>query len=131
MTINGLVYGYLVNEVSYADKAVIIKEDTKGDSVYVLLEGRVKVKKNTPGGMITVDTLKEGAVFGEMALFDKSKGVRTATALADGPVKVGVMDKDRLEQEFEALSPQLQGLIKTLISRLEHTTKKAILLQGW
>lgn len=125
MAIDSLVYSYVVNEENYPDKAVIIEENTKGDWVYLVIEGQVKVKKNTPKGMITVDTLREGAIFGEMSLFDKTRGIRTATVVADGPAKVGVLDKESLDREFESLSSQLKGLIKTLVSRLENTTKRA------
>jgi len=128
MAINGLVYGYVASEEEYPDKKKIIEENSQGSWVYVVLEGRVKVKKKTPKGSITIETLKEGAIFGEMALLDKTKGLRTATIVADGPVKIGVLDKDRLDNEFELLSPQLKDLIKTLVSRLEDTTTKASLV---
>ena len=78
--------------------------------------------------MVTLATLKTGDIFGEMALFDKVNKRRTATVMADGPVTVGVLDKERLDNEFESLSPQLKGLIKTLLSRLEKTTKQAGLI---
>lgn len=128
MPINTLIYGYMVREEEYPDKATIIKEGAEGDWVYVVLEGKVKVKKQIPKGLITIDTLREGAIFGEMALLEKTKGPRTATIVADGPVKVGLLDRERLDNEFEALSTQLRGLIKALVSRLENTTKMASLM---
>jgi len=45
-------------------------------------------------------------------------------------VKLGILDKERLESEYESLSPQLKSLIKTLALRLKETTKKASLLAG-
>ncbi|MDY7037343.1 MAG: cyclic nucleotide-binding domain-containing protein [Thermodesulfobacteriota bacterium] len=128
MAINGLVYGYVASEEEYPDKEKIIEENAQGTWVYVVLEGRVKVKKKTPQGSITIETLKEGAIFGEMALLDKTKGLRSATIVADGPVKIGILDKDRLDKEYELISPQLKDLIKTLVSRLEDTTTKASLV---
>lgn len=128
MSIEGFLYGYIVNEEDYPGNAAIIREGTEGDWVYVILKGKVKVKKNTPKGMVTLATLKEGAIFGEMAMFDKVKKRRTATIIADGPVKIGVLDRERLDKEFESLSPQLKGLIKTLLIKLEKTTKQASLI---
>jgi len=128
MTVDSLVYGYILNEKDFPDNEVIIKENTEGDWVYVILKGQVKVKKYTPKGMVTLATLKKGDIFGEMALFDKANKRRTASIMADGPVTLGVLDKERLDNEFESLSPQLKGLIKTLLSRLEKTTKQAGLI---
>ena len=127
-SIDSMIDSYIVAEEDFPDQRVIIKENTPGDWVYVILEGQVKVKKSTPKGMITMAVLKKRSIFGEMALFDKAKRLRTATVVADGPVKLGVLDKERLGKEFESLSPQLRGLIKTLLSRLEMMTKKASML---
>ena len=44
MSVNSEVLGYIVSEESYADKAVIVKEGSVGDWVYVILKGRVKIK---------------------------------------------------------------------------------------
>jgi len=78
--------------------------------------------------MITIDTLREGAVVGEMVMLKNSEGLRTASVVADGRVRLGILDKERLQREYELLSPQLRSLIKTLALRLEETTRKASLL---
>ncbi len=124
MAINSLLYGYMVDEQDYPDKKVIIEEGSIGDWIYVVLEGRVKVKKKTPKGFVTLSTLEEGAIFGEIPLFLKRDRVRTATIQADGPVKVGILDTARLDREFELISPQLKGLIKTLARRFSDTVEK-------
>jgi CRP-like cAMP-binding protein len=128
MAINQLVYGYVANEENYPDKAVIISEGAKGDWVYVVLEGQVKVKKTTPKGMVTIDTLKEGAIFGEMVLLEKADQIRTASVIAEGQVRVGVLDTERLVKDYESISPQLQGLMRSLIGRLRETTTKVSML---
>ena len=68
MTIDQFVYGYVANEETYSDKAGIIEEGGKGDWVYVILEGRAKVRRKTQKGVVTLDTFKEGDIFGEMVL---------------------------------------------------------------
>ena len=128
MPIDSVIYSYIEGHENYPDKAVIIEENAKGDWVYVVLKGQVKVKKKTPKGFVTVYTLKEGEIFGEIALFGKRKGVRTATIVADGPVEIGVLDKVRLDSEFQSLSPQLKSLISTLVSNLGRAINDACLL---
>jgi CRP-like cAMP-binding protein len=39
---------YLASEFTCQDGSVIIEEGSKGDWIYVLLEGYAKVKKRTP-----------------------------------------------------------------------------------
>ena len=128
MTIDGAVYSYVLSEEDHEDGAVILKEDTKGDWLYVILEGQADVKVNTPRRMIKVDTLKEGEIFGEVPLFGETKGIRTASIVARGPLKVGVLDKERMKTEFEGLSPQLRELLTSLVSKLVMTTKEVSLL---
>ncbi len=124
MTIDSSVYGYMVDEHDYPDKKVILEEGSIGDWVYIVLEGQVKLKKKTHKGMVTLATLKEGAIFGEIPLFLKREKFRETMAQAHGPVKVGILDTSRLDREFELVSPQLKGLIKTLARRLSESIDK-------
>jgi CRP-like cAMP-binding protein len=125
MTVNSQVLGYIVSEERFSDKAVIITEGSIGEWVYVILEGRVKIKKQTSRGLLTVDTLSEGNFVGEMAMLKQSNSTRTASAVADGPVVLGVLDSVRLLQEWEAQPAKIKKLISNLIQNLEETTKKA------
>ena len=128
MVLESFIYGYIVKEEFFPDQAKIIEEGKYGDWVYVVMEGRVKTKKRTSKGMLTINTLGEGSVIGEIPFLKKTDRLRTASIVADGHVKLGVLDKDRLEKEYEALSPQLKSLCRTMVLRLEETTKKASLL---
>jgi CRP-like cAMP-binding protein len=128
MAIDSIIYRYIVKEEISKPNSTIIEENKRGDWLYVVLEGKVKIKKRTKKGLVTIDTLGEGAIVGEMVLLLKTRGLRTASVIADGVVKLGVLDKELLEKEYELLSPQLKSLIRTLVLRLEETTTKASLL---
>jgi CRP-like cAMP-binding protein len=125
MTVDSKVIGYMVSEERFSDKGVIIKEGSIGDWVYVILEGRVKIKKQTSIGLLTVATLSEGDFLGEMAMLKQSDSKRSASAVADGPVVLGVLDSVRLLQEWEAQPVRIKKLISNLIQNLEKTTQKA------
>ena len=114
MAINSLVYKYVIDEESYPDNTAIIKEGSSGDWVYVVLNGKVKVKKKTPKRMVTISILKEGDIFGEIAFFQKGKVTRPSSVIADGPVKIGVLDNERLNSDWQSLSPQLKGHITNI-----------------
>ncbi|TET94471.1 MAG: cyclic nucleotide-binding domain-containing protein [Desulfobacteraceae bacterium] len=130
MAVDSIIYGYIVKEEIVQPDFTIIEEGAKGDWVYVVLKGRVKVKKRTPKGTVTIDTLGEGAIIGEIPFLLKTRQLRTASVIAEGVVKLGILDKERLEKEYELLSPQLKSLIRTLVLRLKETTKKASLIAG-
>ena len=126
MSIDEFIYAFVAKEETYNDNDHIIREGASGDWVYLLIEGRVKVKKMTSKGLLTIDTLKEGDIFGEMILWQSGRGTRTASIIADGKVKVGVLDTEAVLREYEKLSPRLKDLMKSLIKRLSETTKQVV-----
>lgn len=128
MTVDASVYEYLAKEEDYPDNAVIIQEGSSGDWTYVILKGKAKVKKKAPKGSVTVDILREGDIFGEMSFWQYPERVRSASVVADGAVRVGVLDSERLLKDFESISPRLKSLIRTLMVRLKETTEKATAL---
>jgi len=130
MAIDSIIYAYIVKEEVFQPNFIIIEEGAKGDWFFVVLEGKIKVKKRTPKGLLTIDTLGEGAIIGEIPFLLKTQQLRTASVISEGMVKLGILDKERLEKEYELLSPQLKSLIKTLVLRLKETTQKASLLAG-
>ena len=126
MEVSLLDYSYVATEERYRPDAVIIEEGSTGKWVYGILEGQVQVRKKTDKGDLLIATLKEGAVFGEMAFFQAGETVRSASVIADGPVLLGVLDNNKLQQDWASLSPQLRRLMLTLIERLQNTTVKAV-----
>ena len=128
MPIDDYLFFYVAQEEEYNEGETIIEEGSRGDWIYLMLQGRVKVKKTTPKGKVTIDTLAEGDIFGEMILWQSGKGARSASVIADSYVKVGVLDTQRLIEEYESVSPRLKTLIRSLIQRLADTTNKAVIL---
>ena len=126
MNIDPAFHTYIVEETVFPDGEVIIEEGSMGSWVYVILEGKAKVKKRTSRGMVTIDTLKEGEVFGEMVFLQGRRGARSASVIAaEGPVRVGLLDTEKLINDFEAVAPELRTLIQSLMTKLHDTTSKA------
>ena len=120
-----LLWTYVAREEEYPEDATIIKEGSWGDWAYVLLEGRAKVTKKTNNGTLTLGTLEEGAVFGEVGFFEINGGTRSASVTAlDGPARVGVLDSHLLRKEYEALSLELRELLKALVIRLKKSSDR-------
>ena len=129
MEIDTLISAYLANEETYKSGEIIIEEGSKGDWVYVVLEGQVKVTKRTSAGMLTINILRRGAIFGEMALFGKALETRSTSVIAaDDSVRVGVLNTHQLIDDYESLSQRIRLLFKTLVMRLKESNEKAATL---
>jgi CRP/FNR family transcriptional regulator, cyclic AMP receptor protein len=70
-----------INEYDVAD--VIFEEGSTGRELYVVLEGKIDIVKDTGAIRTTIVTLGKGEFFGEMAVIDGSS--RSATAIAAAP----------------------------------------------
>ncbi len=129
MAIAKYLYPYITQEEEYQKGETIIKEGSKGDWVYIILEGLVKIKKMTPKGQITIMPLTEGEIFGEAPLWQASQGVtRNVSIVAETTTRVGLLDTALLLKDYESISPRLKSLISSLIQRLTITTQKAVRL---
>ena len=118
---------YVQSEEFFEDRAVIIQEGGYSTWAYVILEGKVILRKKTAKGIAKLATLEEGAIFGELVLFSKEREMaRTASAIADGPVALGVLDGHRIVEDFGKLSPQMRKFISTLVKRLINATKTLV-----
>ncbi|SPD76137.1 hypothetical protein PITCH_A840023 [uncultured Desulfobacterium sp.] len=120
-----IVYAYVVDEEIHPDKAVIIQEGSKSDLVFVILDGRVKIKKRTSRGTVTLATLKQGDILGEIAFLSSEEGLHSASAVASaGPVRLGLLDIHRMRREYESIDPKLKGLVRTLMERIKKTNER-------
>jgi CRP-like cAMP-binding protein len=122
MPVHHTIHAYVASEEFYPNGSVIIEEGTVGDWVYVILEGSAKVRKKTSKGLVSVDTLKEGDVFGEMGFLEGGKRLRSASVVASGDVWVGILDGEKLTADFEMIPSNLKALIRSLVLKLREIT---------
>ena len=118
----------ILEEEEHKDGDVILREGTSTDWIYIILEGQVRIQKSTPKGVVSITTLSEEHVVGEMAFLEKGKVPRAASAVALGSVRLGVLDHDKLTKEYDSLSPLFRKLILTLMRRLRYVTDAAVRL---
>ena len=76
---------------TYKNGEIICREGEEGKNMFVIQSGKVTVSKDIQNGETTLTTLKEGEIFGEMALFDHLP--RSATVKAAGDAVVLSVDK--------------------------------------
>ena len=104
----------------FADGNTIITEGIMSNNAYVILKGKVRITKKIDKKIISVGTLKEGEVFGEMGLI--SETVRSANITAIGDVTVGVIYKEFFDKSMNGLQDGMKPIILALVERLRMTT---------
>ncbi len=104
---------------------VIFGEGTKGDTAYLLKEGRVEISKNVDGKKKVFAILNPVSMFGEMAVLlgdDK----RTATAVALEDSKVVEIKRDAFEEYLRQSPAMISTLLNVLVHRLKTATTKSL-----
>ncbi|WP_376957951.1 cyclic nucleotide-binding domain-containing protein [Azospirillum sp. A26] len=95
---------------------VLMREGDSADSLYVLLDGTVRVVRDDPfGGQVEVGFRRAGDCFGEMALIDG--GARSASVIAATPVTVFELERD-LFLALISPSPDLLAKLLRELSRM-------------
>jgi CRP/FNR family cyclic AMP-dependent transcriptional regulator len=109
----------------------IIRDGEIGNDIFVVLEGAAVAQKSTPKGIITVNILKQGDVFGEMVLVDEK--IRSATIMATANCSIlRVKYKDifvLFQKEPKIFGIVILNLSRLLAKRLRNANKTIVTLQ--
>jgi CRP-like cAMP-binding protein len=98
----------------YADKQMIFCEDEPGDELYIIREGKVKITKISGNTEVMLSILKDGDIFGELAIV--SNKPRNATAISWGPTTLLPIRREMLAQILQK-SPGIINRIFLAISQ--------------
>ncbi|NRA66322.1 MAG: Crp/Fnr family transcriptional regulator [Pseudobacteriovorax sp.] len=101
---------------------VLFKEGDSSNGMYVIRKGEVLIYLDKDGHEIPLVTVSEGAMVGEMALFDKKP--RSASARAVGSVEVTVISNNDFSKILKQIPKWFVSLMTTLSSRLRATNIK-------
>ena len=94
----------------------IFKEGDPGDSLFLIKSGMVQIVKEINGNDVTLATLSDNEVFGEMALF--SDLPRSASAQALVSVSLTNIPKSFIRGKFDSLDPLFQLGVTSLFQFL-------------
>jgi CRP/FNR family transcriptional regulator, cyclic AMP receptor protein len=99
---------------------VVFSEGEPGDSLYIVLSGKIKLSRRAPDGRENVlAVMGPSDQFGELSVFDP--GPRTATATAVTDVKLAKMPQSVLGPWIEAHPEVGERLLHVLARRLRRT----------
>jgi cAMP-binding proteins - catabolite gene activator and regulatory subunit of cAMP-dependent protein kinases len=111
-------YQCVMGEYSYKDGATIVKEGKYGKWMWVIYEGTVKITRETSKGAITLARLGEGCFIGTIRALMHGEYSRSATAIAEGKVRLSMLDAEPLQREYAALSENFRKILISLDNRL-------------
>jgi CRP/FNR family transcriptional regulator, cyclic AMP receptor protein len=86
----------------------------------VVIKGQVGITQMVNQKVVTLGTLKERKVFGEMGLI--SETVRSANISAVGDLTVGVIDKEFFDTAMSKIPKNMKPIIVALVEHLRTTT---------
>jgi CRP-like cAMP-binding protein len=96
---------------------VLFKENEKGEQMYIIQEGNVRISKQIDGKEHILAVLGKGDFFGEMAIVNRS--VRTATATAAGTVHLLAFNREGFLGMIEKNARIALNIIDKLCHRLQ------------
>jgi CRP-like cAMP-binding protein len=131
MSIDSAILGYIIEELTYSNGDVILEEGAHGNWVCIIMKGHVKVKKKTDKGIVTLATLSEGDIIGEMTFLEGGGTHRSASIIAaSDSVEIGVLDNERLAKDYENISPRIKTLIKILMMKRREVNERVSMAIG-
>ena len=90
----------------------IVRTGERGDLLFVILEGRVRVERDGR----TVESLGAGEFFGEVAVFDGRP--RSADVVAETPVRSLTLSRDVVREALEREPRAAWAMLQVLAARL-------------
>jgi len=110
---------------TFNDGQVIFKENTRGEAMYIILNGTVRISKYLGNKKEEVLVkLTAGACFGEMAVIDQSPRAATAT-VEGGPAVLLVVNENLLSEKNILLAYKLYKSFSIMLAgRLRDTNAK-------
>jgi type IV pilus assembly protein PilB len=98
----------------FAPRTVIVREGSTDNSAFIILSGRVAVRRRDPDSAIEflLAELGEGEMFGEMALLTKKP--RTASVVAMEATTCGILE----QADFDQLLTEHPGAVRAIMAAL-------------
>jgi CRP/FNR family cyclic AMP-dependent transcriptional regulator len=104
----------------------LVKQGERGDSMFCILDGEVRVRQMISGKETVLATLRAGEFFGDISLFDH--GPRSADVVANlnsTLLKISADNFLRVTNEApELATPFLSAICKTLVARIRADNKR-------
>ena len=96
----------------------IFRQGDHGDEAYLIERGAIDITANAAGGEDRLATLREGELFGEIALFDKLTRTATATAVED-TILIPI-SWELILRKLDRTDPLLAHMLEVVVARFRN-----------
>ena len=103
-------------------ETVIFRQGESASCAYLIQTGRVEIVTTRDGEDIHLTSLKQGQIFGELALMDDAP--RSATAVAWERTEVIVVSRDDINRKLATLDPFMRYWIDFMTERVKDLTNR-------
>jgi CRP/FNR family transcriptional regulator, cyclic AMP receptor protein len=116
----------LCESQSFESGDYIFREGEPGTRLYIIVDGSVRISRQIPGaGEEALAVLERGALFGEMAVFDRSE--RSTDAISHGGTSVLTISRSEFEMLLDfnrdLAHKVLWAVVRMLSGRLRSTNE--------
>lgn len=124
--------GFLEQQLKreYKSGHVIFKDGDPGQTMFIILEGKVEITKLLGDQKTVLATLDKGSIFGEMAIIDREPRSATATTLSDTTMLE--ISREMFHDRLAQVPGWMQSFFAILVDRLRSATRlqSILLTQG-
>ncbi len=124
-------FAEVVKERHLPGGAILFREGEKGDALYIIAFGSIRILKTSKRGEEEIVTLGTGAMLGELAMIDGSP--RSATAIAmekTDLLEIRREDLDKFFDEYPKIGLKLcLSMARLITSRLRTTTNDLLFIK--
>lgn len=111
----------ILDRRSFGTGKTVFAEGERGDAAYVVETGEVGIYKDIDGEVVKLGTIKQGGIFGEMAVIDGTP--RMATARAEAHTVLVRVPKAVFDQKIASCDPFVRGLITIFLNNIRASHK--------
>jgi CRP/FNR family transcriptional regulator, cyclic AMP receptor protein len=94
----------------------IFKEGDIGDVAYVVQDGEVEISRMVNGQRKVLGVIRNGGIFGEMALIDGKPRMASATAVKETACLI--IRREIMERKLEAADPFIKRLLQIFVRNI-------------
>ena len=106
----------IVSRKVFAEGAPIFHEGSEGDVAYIVLGGQVEIWRTVDGKKKRLGVVRQGGIFGEMAMIDNRPRMASASALE--PTQVAIVTKTDFQQRMKESDPVIAAVLRILADQV-------------
>lgn len=114
---------------TFSTDDIVFKQGEIGNSMYLVIEGLIRIYYDSPQGQLLVAVLGPGEIVGEKALLQKDAYKRTLTAQAKTAATVMEIDFDTQKIAYQIWPDFQTKMFRMVLQRLDKANKLVNVLQ--